>query len=224
MWRSLRLRLLFAMVLVVVVAVGVTGAVASQRTLSEFESYVEHSGSTNNRRFTAALGRLYGTDQKWTTAQTEVERMAQISGRRVVIADAQGQIVGDSDHTLVGKPASANWAHSASPIMAGDTQVGTLYLDPTGGPNPADVAFISAINRSTLYGAGVATLAAIAVTLILAGGILRPVERLTAAARRMKTGDLSVQVPVESKDEIGELGHAFNAMAGSLAQQEQLAS
>ena len=60
------------------------------------------------------------------------------------------------------------------------------------------------------------------VTLALSARILRPVERLTAAAQRMEKGDLAVRVPVESEDEIGQLAHAFNAMAGSLASQEQL--
>jgi signal transduction histidine kinase len=48
------------------------------------------------------------------------------------------------------------------------------------------------------------------------------VEQLTEAAQRMEKGDLTVRVPVESDDEIGQLAHAFNSMAGGLAQQEQL--
>jgi signal transduction histidine kinase len=38
----------------------------------------------------------------------------------------------------------------------------------------------------------------------------------------MERGDLSVQVDIDSEDEIGQLAHAFNSMAGSLAQQEAL--
>jgi signal transduction histidine kinase len=63
---------------------------------------------------------------------------------------------------------------------------------------------------------------AILVTLGMSDRILRPIERLTAAAQRMEKGDLSVRVPVDSQDEIGKLAHAFNAMASSLAMQEQL--
>ncbi|MGC8782253.1 MAG: sensor histidine kinase, partial [Anaerolineae bacterium] len=86
----------------------------------------------------------------------------------------------------------------------------------------ADVAFVSAINRSVLLGALIAGLAAVLVTLALSVRILRPIERLTRAAERLEKGDLAVRVPVDSTDEIGHLARAFNAMADSLAQQEQL--
>ena len=52
--------------------------------------------------------------------------------------------------------------------------------------------------------------------------ILRPVETLTAAARRMEKGDLSQRVEAQSSDEIGELARAFNAMADGLNRLEEL--
>jgi signal transduction histidine kinase len=65
-------------------------------------------------------------------------------------------------------------------------------------------------------------LAAVLLTLALSRRILGPVEALTLAARKMEKGDLSQRVEVRSKDEIGELIHAFNAMADGLARLEQL--
>jgi signal transduction histidine kinase len=73
-----------------------------------------------------------------------------------------------------------------------------------------------------LFGALAAGLAAVIITLFISGRILRPVEHLTAAAEQMSRGDLSVRVPVESQDELGQLAVAFNSMAGSIAQQEEL--
>ena len=219
---SLRLRVLVATVLVVVVAVGVTAFVASQRTSGEFQRYVEHGGSLRYRRFAGILARAYSLHHGWDNIEADVEQMAQISGQRVVVTDAQGRVIGDSERGLVGKLASPAWASTSSPILAGGAHVGTLYLDPVAGPDPADVAFVSAINRSVLLGALVAILAAVAVTLGFSTAILRPVQSLTAAAQRMAKGDLSVHVPVDTEDEIGQLAHAFNAMAGSLSQQEQL--
>jgi len=122
----------------------------------------------------------------------------------------------------MGKTVDTKWPSPAAGLVAGGALVGVLYLDPTSGAETPDTVFLTAVNRSVLFGALIAGLAAVAVTLALSSRILRPVERLTEAAQRMEKGDLTVRVPVTSEDEIGQLAHAFNSMAGSLAQQEQL--
>ena len=58
---------------------------------------------------------------------------------------------------------------------------------------------------------------ALAVTQLLAVGMTSPLRQMTAAARRMATGDHSVRVAETSRDEIGELARAFNRMAEELA-------
>jgi signal transduction histidine kinase len=82
--------------------------------------------------------------------------------------------------------------------------------------------FLAAINRSVLLGALMAGAVAIVITLVVSHRIVRPVESLTSAARRMEKGDLTARVKATSSDEIGQLAHAFNAMADGLAKQEQL--
>ena len=46
--------------------------------------------------------------------------------------------------------------------------------------------------------------------------LARPLEELTRAAQRLRAGELHVRVPVESEDEIGHLGIAFNDMATAI--------
>jgi signal transduction histidine kinase len=58
---------------------------------------------------------------------------------------------------------------------------------------------------------------ALVVTQLLARGMTSPLREMTAAARRMATGDYSRRVRATSGDEVGELGRAFNAMAAELA-------
>ncbi|MDQ4055432.1 MAG: DUF4173 domain-containing protein [Actinomycetota bacterium] len=58
---------------------------------------------------------------------------------------------------------------------------------------------------------------ALAVTQLLAVGMTSPLREMTAAARRMATGDHAVRVTATSGDEIGELARAFNRMAEELA-------
>ncbi len=50
----------------------------------------------------------------------------------------------------------------------------------------------------------------------LARSIAAPVERLTAAARALGAGDLSVRANVRARGELGELGRAFDEMAERL--------
>ncbi|SDK31696.1 sensor histidine kinase [Streptomyces indicus] len=68
--------------------------------------------------------------------------------------------------------------------------------------------------------AGVA-LAAILGALLLSRAVLRPIRAMTAAARRLGEGDLGQRVPVSGRDEIAELGRAFNRMAGSIQSGEE---
>jgi signal transduction histidine kinase len=63
----------------------------------------------------------------------------------------------------------------------------------------------------------VALFVALVVTQLLAHGMTSPLREMTAAARRMAGGDYDVSVRATSRDEVGELAHAFNQMAADLA-------
>ena len=64
MWRSLRFRLLFSTILVVLLAVGVTAFLASQRTTGEFQRYVATGGSARRRAAGLCPGPLI-PGQRW---------------------------------------------------------------------------------------------------------------------------------------------------------------
>ncbi|MCI0485960.1 MAG: ATP-binding protein [Blastocatellia bacterium] len=102
--------------------------------------------------------------------------------------------------------------------------VATLYLAATREPGEKSdrEVFVGTVNRSLILAVLIAGGAALIAALLLLRRILGPVEQLTEAARQMEKGDLSRRVEVRSKDEIGELSHAFNAMAESLARIERL--
>jgi len=53
---------------------------------------------------------------------------------------------------------------------------------------------------------------------LLSRGIISPLERLTEAAGRVADGDLDVQVPVKSDDELGTATQVFNDMVNQLKQ------
>jgi signal transduction histidine kinase len=221
-WRSLRTRVLLAILLVVLIAVSVTALVGDRTTTGQFRRYVARGGEERYGRFAVHLTRVYGMSRNWDAIQPEVERLSQLSGQRVVVADTAGTIVSDSESKLIGSSVAAKWASPSAVLVVGRQPVGFLFIDPVAEPPAADVAFLSGVRRSLLLGALIAAVAAVLATLVLSGRIVRPVEQLTDAAQRMEKGDLTVRVAVESDDEIGRLAHAFNAMAAGLQQQEQL--
>ena len=60
-------------------------------------------------------------------------------------------------------------------------------------------------------------LLAVLAGLLVARSALVPVRRLTRVAEHVgRTGDLSVRLPAEGRDEVGRLGRAFNRMASAL--------
>ncbi|MCS3844957.1 adenylate/guanylate cyclase domain-containing protein [Microbacterium sp. AK031] len=58
--------------------------------------------------------------------------------------------------------------------------------------------------------------------LLLAQTFSRPIRRLAGAVREVAAGDYAVRAPVTGRDEVGDLGSAFNDMAESLQFKQQL--
>ena len=56
----------------------------------------------------------------------------------------------------------------------------------------------------------------VAVSLILSRSLFSPIARLSAAMGRVNSGDLTARVPVDRRDEIGQLTEDFNTMTGRL--------
>lgn len=101
--------------------------------------------------------------------------------------------------------------------------VGILYVVPMQSAAASHEAlFFRAVHRSLLWAGLFAGAAALLVTFILSRRILGPIEALTSVVQRMERGDLTQRAQVRSKDEIGKLARAFNAMADGLVHTEQL--
>ena len=223
MFHSLRFRVLVSLILVIVVAVGVVAFLASRATIGQFQRYVEHGGMMRHRRLEMFLAGYYNRTRSWSGAQTLVEQMGQITGERIVLADREGRIIADSANKLVGQFVGEGWADPVAFIVYRGVPVGAIYANPLGSADdPQREAFLASINRALLLAAVVAGVAAVLLTVGISRRVLKPVEILTAAARRMEKGDLSQRVEVQSNDEIGELARAFNAMADGLARLEEL--
>ena len=86
----------------------------------------------------------------------------------------------------------------------------------------AEQTFLAAVDRGILLGAVIGVALAAVAALGVAYYLTRPLGKLTAAARTLADGDLTHRVEVGGPGEVRQLGAAFNEMADSLAESEDL--
>jgi signal transduction histidine kinase len=67
----------------------------------------------------------------------------------------------------------------------------------------------------------VSAVLALGIVQVLARGMTSPLRQMVAAAKAMARGDYSRRVTATSRDEVGDLARAFNAMAADLAEVDQ---
>lgn len=105
------------------------------------------------------------------------------------------------------------------PVIVGDEQLGyvqiNMLLD-----NIRDIQHANFIRR--LFATGMVFAVGIALIIFLARRYTTPIHNLVNDFKRVSAGDLSVTIPVESRDEIGELAAGFNNMVEKLREREAL--
>ena len=75
---------------------------------------------------------------------------------------------------------------------------------------------------STILVAASALIVALIFSLFLAELIVQPIRRFMEASRKISSGNYAVQVPVETKDELGRLAGEFNQMATQLGRYHEM--
>ena len=80
----------------------------------------------------------------------------------------------------------------------------------------AELAAFNALRRTMLWAVGLGVLLALIFAFMQARQIAGPVRRLAVATRRVQDGDYTVDIDVQSRDEIGMLSQAFKALVADL--------
>lgn len=105
------------------------------------------------------------------------------------------------------------------PVIVGDEQLGyvqiNMLLD-----NIRDIQRANFIRR--LFATGMVFAVGSALIIFLARRYTTPIKNLVEDFKRVSAGDLSVTIPVESSDEIGEMAEGFNNMVEKLREREEL--
>lgn len=182
------------------------------------------------------------------TSETETSRLNEYLGKarerginEINIINTEGEIVDSSDPEKIGKkrelkklekgihmaPRVSGGASILSqkpyevivPVIVGDEHLGyvqiNMLLD-----NIRDLQHANFIRR--LFATGMVFTVGIALTIFLARRYTEPIHNLVEDFKRVSAGDLSVTIPVDSKDEIGDLAAGFNNMVEQLREREAL--
>ena len=222
--------MLLSLLAVVGVALATMAIYTSQTTRSEFQRSVAGILRYRNLRLDRKIANIQeyvvqhtGEQDVWPGLQAMMESMASSSQTRFVLADLDGKVYADSSLKLVGLTINTSQSKPFAVYLIEGIPI-LAYYEPLDIPSPqeAQQRFISSVNQSVLIAILAAGLVAIVLTLIFSRSILSPIDELTSAAQKMEHGDLSQRVRVKSKGEMGDLAQAFNAMADSLQQVEQL--
>ncbi len=105
------------------------------------------------------------------------------------------------------------------PVVAGNTQYGYIHLK-INKDDFSQILRINALKRiaATLFVFGIGIIMA----LILSKRYTRPIQNVVDAAMRVAAGDLNQNIPVQSRDEIGQLSESFNFMVQKLRETRTL--
>ena len=89
-------------------------------------------------------------------------------------------------------------------------------------PTDTHQMFTDAVHRYLIWATLASTALAVLLYFVLVKRVLGPLQKMTDITRKIAAGDYSARVPIRSRDEVGQLAEAFNRMADSLQQIEQL--
>ena len=245
----LRVQLILAFTLVVLVAVGAIAVLIIRTTNTQFRQYITHSGMQASGSGLERLVAYYDRQGSWEGVESLLGQGVVISGSGgvpikgmsgrsgwpveqldVILADASGKIVYDSDGKAEGKKLKSGERAQALPITqadavsAGEKVIGYMLLSYPSGLDSLgqlEQRFLDRMQRILITGAVLAVGVGLALGAILSRSLTAPLQRLAAAARAVAAGDLNHHVQVEGSVEMVEVAQAFNDMTSALGESER---
>jgi signal transduction histidine kinase len=230
MIRSLAIKLFLAFLAVNVIGVAAIGIFAMQSTEREFGKYVRYEGRSG---ILSQLEDFYNETQSWdglTAAADEFVHRGMgpsiatlIENGDLTILDQDGLIVFPEDGHFHEDVLTASGGYPPQSIFFAGETIGTLNINPSAlRETNAGKAFLERINQSLLVGTLGAAAVSLLLALLLSRQLTNPVRELTEATLAISAGNLEYQVPIRTKDELGDLARSFNQMSTRLTQARDL--
>ena len=235
---SLRFRIAIAYVLLIVVAFAALGLYLLARVEHDSRENIEADLASQARMAGNLVLPLIGEEPPPADFDRLAKQLGAGADTRITIIAPDGTVLGDS-----GADPATMENHLDRPEVRGAIRSGqgessrhsdTLGVDFTyvataitvdngvvgivrvARPTEAVNASLSSITRTTLIAVLITAAAAALLSLAIGSTIMRPLGRLTRAARSIAAGNLSERVRPRPSGEVGDVADAFNQMAQSL--------
>ncbi len=226
--RSVAFKLTLAFLAVGVLGALLVGVFISIRTKSEFDRFILEN---SRQPALVALSDYYRSHNSWQGLDRSVLEGIEGDTRParpllITVTDAQGAVVfGGHDPSRLGTNVPERSMSRAIPIEVDGTVAGYLiydFFDDRRAPDAPENLFLASLNRAIVLAALGAIVAALALGAFLARTLARPIRELTEATQQIARGDLGLQVPVRTNDELGRLTASFNSMSADLEKSSHL--
>jgi signal transduction histidine kinase len=235
---TLRGRLIAMVAALVAVTLGTAAIISTRVAHYEIRKFDVEVRAARRPPIRNAVADYFRTHRSWSGVEPAVEAMARTTGSDIALFDDHNHLAATSkslrgatldlapDGTLTitrtvagGRTRELIRGPQMVVRNASGGTAGSIFILPSHQdalPQP-----MRSLDRSFFWIFLGATLFGIAMAVAIARWISVPVERLTAAARRMESGDLAVRVQPAGGAELAELAHGFNAMAAALDRNEE---
>ncbi len=239
MFRSLHMKLVLIMTLLIVSLMTVVGAFLTN-SVSRFyvnEFYSQMQTVFSDREFARALMTVQEDETDGAQALQQVLQSymgalgVDARNRNYYILNAAGEFLTGSDPeggatlsftpnltaALTGREGydgdpTASYMDVAIPVTRGESTYVIYILDDRSTVEDLNNELFMLILEALVFGLVISVF----LSLLLAKTMITPIEHLTDAAERVADGDFSRKISVSSRDEIGILTSAFNDMAQQL--------
>lgn len=235
---KLRTRLLLILCAVVLTGSLFTFVFFRAASRGLFQTYIFSGDREKAERYATLLGEFYSERKSWSGVQEyifaiprlalrgmdgRIQDMSTLTAERIVLADGEGIIAGDTTRILLGTGHPPRHLAGGTPVMADSRRVGTVLVGSMIDSSLTDSAeaFLAAMTRAFIAAALVSGLLAILLGLVFTLRITRTLGAISGGARRIGSGDLMVRIPVRGKDELADMAASFNRMAEELEKLEE---
>lgn len=233
----LSLKLLVAFLALTLTVLALSGVAINLAISRQFASYIEESKEAENLRILDVVTAYYADWGTWRGIAPTLAHIGLSTETLIVLTDHQGDLVYNSLRDMRGIMGTMRrmgmnqrvrmeqeGESFTYPVNVEGNEVGTLTLTLLGREGvlaQEDLDFSRTINYSITLIAFLAGLGALCTSLFLSRRLTHPLASITTAVSRLKEGDFSHRVQVDSQDELGLLAQAFNSMAEKLENTEK---